>query len=55
MERRTKLNLSDKDIYINIVGGLKSSMTKAADLAYLYGSALVCCGRRMDDGNGCLW
>lgn len=32
LERRTKLNLSDKDIYINIVGGLKLS-EPAADLA----------------------
>jgi len=32
LERRTKLNLSDKDIYINIVGGLKLN-EPAADLA----------------------
>ncbi len=32
LERRTKLNLSDKDIYINIVGGLKIT-EPAADLA----------------------
>lgn len=32
LERRTKLNLSDKDIYVNIVGGLKIS-EPAADLA----------------------
>jgi DNA repair protein RadA/Sms len=32
LERRTKLNLSDKDIYINIVGGIKVS-EPAADLA----------------------
>lgn len=32
LERRTKLNLADKDIYINIVGGLKLS-EPAADLA----------------------
>lgn len=32
LERRTKLQLSDKDIYINIVGGLKIS-EPAADLA----------------------
>jgi DNA repair protein RadA/Sms len=32
LERRTKLNLSDKDIYINIVGGLRLS-EPAADLA----------------------
>ncbi len=32
LEQRTKLNLSDKDIYINIVGGIKIS-EPAADLA----------------------
>ena len=32
LERRTKLQLSDKDIYINVVGGLKVS-DPAADLA----------------------
>jgi DNA repair protein RadA/Sms len=32
LEKRTKLNLSDQDIYINIVGGLKIS-EPAADLA----------------------
>lgn len=32
LERRTKLNLADKDVYLNIVGGLKLS-EPAADLA----------------------
>ena len=32
LERRTKLNLSDKDIYLNIVGGIKIT-EPAADLA----------------------
>lgn len=32
LERRTKLNLADKDVYINIVGGLKLT-EPAADLA----------------------
>lgn len=32
LERRTKLNLSDKDIYVNIVGGLKIT-EPAADLS----------------------
>jgi DNA repair protein RadA/Sms len=32
LERRTKLNLADKDVYINIVGGLKIT-EPAADLA----------------------
>lgn len=32
LERRTKLNLSDKDVYINVVGGIKIT-EPAADLA----------------------
>jgi DNA repair protein RadA/Sms len=32
LERRTKLNLSDKDIFVNIVGGIKAT-EPAADLA----------------------
>jgi DNA repair protein RadA/Sms len=32
LERRTKLNLADQDIYINIVGGIKLT-EPAADLA----------------------
>ena len=32
LERRTKLNLSDSDIYINVVGGIKLQ-DPAADLA----------------------
>jgi len=32
LERRTKLNLSDKDIYVNIVGGIKIQ-EPASDLA----------------------
>ncbi len=32
MERRTKLNLADQDIYINIVGGMKIT-EPGADLA----------------------
>ena len=32
LERRTKLNLADKDIYINIVGGIRIQ-EPAADLA----------------------
>lgn len=32
LERRTKLNLSDKDIYVNVVGGIRIS-EPAADLA----------------------
>ena len=48
MERRTKLNLSDKDIYINVVGGLKLN-DQAADLAICMAIASAAAGRRMDD------
>jgi len=48
MERRTKLNLSDKDIYINVVGGLKLN-DQAADLAICMAVASAAAGRRVDD------
>ncbi len=48
-ERRTKLNLSDKDIYINVVGGLKLA-DPAADLAVCMAIASAAAGRRLDDG-----
>ena len=48
LERRTKLNLSDKDIYINVVGGLKVS-DPAADLAICMAIASAAAGRRLDD------
>ena len=48
MERRTKLNLSDKDIYINVVGGLKLN-DQAADLAICMAIASAAAGRRLDD------
>lgn len=48
LERRTKLNLSDKDIYINVVGGLKLS-DPAADLAICMAIASAAAGRRLDD------
>jgi len=48
LERRTKLNLADKDIYINVVGGLKLS-DQAADLAVCMAVASAAAGRRMDD------
>lgn len=47
LERRTKLNLSDKDIYINVVGGLKLS-DQAADLAVCMAIASAAAGRRID-------
>lgn len=49
LERRTKLNLSDRDIYINVVGGLRLS-DPAADLAVAMAIASVAAGRRLDDG-----
>jgi len=48
LERRTKLNLSDKDIYINVVGGLKLG-DQAADLAVCMAIASAAAGRRIDD------
>ena len=49
LERRTKLNLSDKDIYINVVGGLKLN-DPAADLAICMAIASAAAGRRLADG-----
>lgn len=49
LERRTKLNLSDKDIYINVVGGLKLA-DSAADLAVCMAIASAAAGRRLSDG-----
>lgn len=49
LEKRTKLNLSDKDVYINVVGGLKLQ-DPAADLAVAMAIASAAAGRRMDDG-----
>lgn len=49
IERRTKLNLSDKDIYINVVGGLKLN-DQAADLAICMAIASAAAGRRINEG-----
>lgn len=49
LERRTKLNLSDKDIYINVVGGLKLQ-DPAADLAICMAIASAAAGRRISEG-----
>lgn len=49
LERRTKLSLSDKDVYINVVGGLKLS-DPAADLAVCMAIASAAAGRRLGDG-----
>ena len=48
LERRTKLNLSDKDIYINVVGGLKLS-DQAADLAICMAIASAAASRQIDE------
>ena len=48
LERRTKLNLSDKDIYINVVGGLKLA-DPAADLAVAMAIASAAAGRKLGD------
>lgn len=48
LERRTKLNLSDKDIYVNVVGGLKLQ-DQAADLAICMAIASAAAGRKVDE------
>jgi DNA repair protein RadA/Sms len=48
LERRTKLNLSDKDIFINVVGGLKL-VDPAADLAVCMAVASAAAERRLDE------
>lgn len=49
LERRTKLNLSDKDIFINVVGGLKVQ-DPAADLAVCMAIASAAAGRQIAKG-----
>lgn len=49
IERRTKLKLSDKDIFINVVGGMKLN-DSAADLAVCMAIASAVAGRKLDDG-----
>lgn len=46
LERRTKLNLSEKDIFINVVGGLKLQ-DPAADLAVCMAIASAAAGREI--------
>lgn len=48
LERRTKLNLSDKDVYVNVVGGLKLQ-DPAADLAVAMAIASATAGRKLDE------
>ncbi|MCL2869440.1 DNA repair protein RadA [Candidatus Saccharibacteria bacterium] len=48
LQQRTKLNLADKDIYVNVVGGLKLQ-DPAADLAVCMAIASAASGRKLDD------
>lgn len=48
LEKRTKLKLSDKDVFINVVGGLKLS-DPAADLAIVMAIASASAGRKLSD------
>lgn len=48
LEKRTKLKLQDKDIFINVVGGLKLQ-DSAADLAVCMAIASATAGRKLDD------
>jgi DNA repair protein RadA/Sms len=48
LERRTKLKLQDKDIFINVVGGLRLN-DAAADLAICMAIASATAGRKLDD------
>ena len=49
LEKRTKLKLSESDIYINVVGGLKLA-DPAADLAVAMAIASAAAGRKIGDG-----
>lgn len=48
LERRTKLKLSDKDIFVNVVGGMKLN-DSAADLAVCVAIASAVAGRKLDE------
>ena len=48
LERRTKLKLSDKDIFINVVGGMRLN-DSAADLAVCMAIASAVAGRKLSD------
>ena len=47
LEKRTKLHLSDKDIFVNVVGGIKLR-DPAADLAVVMAIASAAAGRALD-------
>lgn len=48
LERRTKLKLADKDIFVNVVGGMKLS-DSAADLAVCMAIASAVAGRKLGE------
>ena len=48
LERRTKLKLSDKDIFVNVVGGMKLA-DSAADLAVCMAIASAVAGRKLSE------
>lgn len=48
LERRTKLKLADKDIFINVVGGMKLN-DSAADLAIVMAIASAVAGRKLGE------
>ena len=48
LEKRTKLKLQDKDIFINVVGGMRLN-DSAADLAVCMAIASAAAGRTLDD------
>ncbi len=48
LERRTKLRLSDKDIFVNVVGGMKLA-DSAADLAVCMAIASAVAGRKLGE------
>ena len=48
IQRRTKLKLDDKDIFINVVGGMKLN-DSAADLAVCLAIASAVAGRKLDE------
>ena len=48
LEKRTKLKLQDKDIFINVVGGMRLN-DSAADLAICMAIASAAAGRKLDE------
>lgn len=50
LNKRTKLNLADKDIFINVAGGIKIKDT-GADLAVCMAIASACTGKKIDEEN----